>query len=436
MFHVLRNRNFALLWSGQLVSSIGDWVWIVALPFYIYELTGSALATGAMFMIETLPRLLLGSVAGVFVDRLDRRWTMIISDTLRAVLLLLLLLVKTGGQVWIIYVVALMQTLIAQFFNPAYYATIPNLLGEKDLLAANSLDTLIDAVTRLAGATIGGALLGLFGITVVALVDSFSFLVSACTIFLMVVPPITSAAPSSSSGGTASLARSVFLAMKNFWHQWKEGFGFVVQNRSLMVLFSSTGLLMLGQGMISAVFVIFVSLVLHSDAVLFGWLVIAQGLGSLLGTLLVGHLSKRFQPVRLILLGISVSGPLLFLLVDVPAIPLVFASRILGGVFVVFFSIGSRTLIQKAVADEFRGRIFGFYGTTYNGLMLIGLALSSTLGDTLGVIPLLNIAALMFCIATIPTLLLLRPSPKKETGVVEPEIVREVQEPFIDEVSI
>jgi MFS family permease len=413
MFRIFRNRNFALLWSGQFISSIGDWVWIVALPFYVYQLTGSALATGTMFMVETLPRLFLGSVAGVFVDRLNRRWTMIVSDTLRAGLLLLLLLVRTGEHIWIIYLIALMQTLIAQFFNPAYYATIPKILGEKDLITANSLDTLIDAVTRLAGATAGGALFGFLGIVGVALVDSFSFLVSAVTIFLMVIPPVT-AALSSASASTEALTQGIKQAVMRFWHQWREGLGLVVRNRSLMVLFSSTGLLMLAQGMISAIFVIFVSLILHGDATLFGWLVIAQGLGSLVGTFLASRLSNRLQPTQFILVGISVLGPLFFLLVDIPVTPLVFACRVLGGIFVVLFSIGSRTLIQQAVADEFRGRIFGFYGATYNGLMLIGLALSSSLGDWLGIVPLLNTAAVIFCIAGLLTWLLLRSKPQKE----------------------
>ena len=83
MFSVLRQRHFTLLWAGQLVSMLGDWIVLVALPFYVYQHTGSALATGLMFIVETLPRLFLGSLAGVFVDRWDRRKTMIAADLLR-----------------------------------------------------------------------------------------------------------------------------------------------------------------------------------------------------------------------------------------------------------------------------------------------------------------------------------------------------------------
>ena len=80
MVETLRNRNFTLLWLAQLISMTGDWVIFIALPVYMYEQTGSVLATGAMFISNLLPRLLVGSVAGVFVDRWNRKRTMIIAD--------------------------------------------------------------------------------------------------------------------------------------------------------------------------------------------------------------------------------------------------------------------------------------------------------------------------------------------------------------------
>src|SRR5690242_16273454 len=95
VFATLRQRNFALLWSGQLISLIGDWLLFVALPFYIYTLTGSTLATGIMFIVQTLPRIFLSSFAGVFVDRWSRKYTMLITNLIQAVVLLPLLLVHS-----------------------------------------------------------------------------------------------------------------------------------------------------------------------------------------------------------------------------------------------------------------------------------------------------------------------------------------------------
>ena len=130
MLKLLRQRNFSLLWIGQIISIIGDWVLFIALPFYTYSLTGSVLATGAMFIVSTLPRLLLGSVAGVFVDRWDRKRTMIMADLLRVLLIAMLLLVRSRDWLWLIYVSAFLESVVSQFFNPAKTAIIPLLVDE------------------------------------------------------------------------------------------------------------------------------------------------------------------------------------------------------------------------------------------------------------------------------------------------------------------
>src|ERR1017187_7584030 len=109
---MLRQRNFRLLFLGGLVSSLGDWFLFIALPFYVYTLTGSALATGGTFIAESLPSILFGSVAGVLVDRGDRRRTMIASDVLRAILLLGLLTVRSPETVWVVFAVSFAQSTI------------------------------------------------------------------------------------------------------------------------------------------------------------------------------------------------------------------------------------------------------------------------------------------------------------------------------------
>ena len=93
MLAALRQRNFAYLWFGQAISLIGDWVLFVALPFYVYALTGSTLATGIMFIVQTIPMIFFGSVAGVFIDCWDRKRTMFIANLAQAGALIPLFLV-------------------------------------------------------------------------------------------------------------------------------------------------------------------------------------------------------------------------------------------------------------------------------------------------------------------------------------------------------
>ena len=151
MLATLRQRNFGLLWSAGLISLAGDWMLRIALPIYVYQLTGSALATSTMLIAGMLPDLLFGSIAGVFVDRWDRKRTMVICNLLLAIGLLPLLAVRSAEQLWLLYLVAFCESTIAQFFGPAENALLPQLVSEDQLVAANSLNSLNNSLARLIG---------------------------------------------------------------------------------------------------------------------------------------------------------------------------------------------------------------------------------------------------------------------------------------------
>src|SRR5215218_756699 len=119
MFTLLRQRNFALLWFGGLISIMGDSVLNVALPFFVYQVSGSTLATAVMVAAELLPRLLFGSIAGVFVDRWDRKKVMVITSIAQGVIIMPLLLIRSTESIWIVYVVSFFQITLAMFFGPA-----------------------------------------------------------------------------------------------------------------------------------------------------------------------------------------------------------------------------------------------------------------------------------------------------------------------------
>src|SRR4029077_11361083 len=123
---VLRQRNFALLWFGGFVSNLGDFVLFVGLPYEIYRLTSSTLATAGMVLAFLVPEILLGSIAGVYVDRWDRRRLMVAVNLVQAVVLLPLLLVHQLG-LWVIYAVLLTESGVSQLFGPAQIALMPSL---------------------------------------------------------------------------------------------------------------------------------------------------------------------------------------------------------------------------------------------------------------------------------------------------------------------
>ena len=413
MLVVLRQRNFALLWFGQLISLTGDYVLIVALPFYTYQLTGSVLATGVMFLVQALPGLFLGSLAGVFVDRWDRRWTMIASDLLRAGVLLFLLLVRSRDLVWIIYVVAFTEQLISLFFIPAKGAIIPNLVEEQHLMAANSLNSTSDAITRLVGPPLGGALLALLGLSSTVFIDSASYLVSALMISLIAMPARSlSAGEALAVGQKEEMAQGreagMLVTLAGVWSEWLDGLRLVIHERILLTLFVAGAIIMFSQGIINVLIVVFVKAILHGDASTFGLLITFQGIGMLAGAVLVGQLGKRLKPAYLLALGTVPAGMAVLAIVNVANIVLTLALITVVGVLVVSFFITEQTLLQRTVADEYRGRVLGAYSTTSSLFYILGIGCGSVLGGLLGVVGALDIAGALFALAGVVALLMLR----------------------------
>jgi len=400
MITTLRQRNFALLWFAGLISMIGDWVLFIALPVYTYNLTNSSLATGIMFMAGTLPRVLLGSVAGVFVDHWDRQRTMVIADLSRAVLLLSLLLVRSPESIWIIYLVAFLQATISQFFGPAENALLPQLVDASQLVAANSLNSLNNNLARLAGPALGGLLLGSFGFRNVVLVDSISFLISGIMIALIIQPALV-------SGKTDELTEhSASVSQPRVWQDWLSGLRFIRTDSVVSIIFLVIGIAGIAEGIFNVMFVIFVRQDLGGGAPEFGWLTSAQAVGGLIGSVIIGWIGNRIWPNRLTGL-LAVNGGLILLLVNFASFPLAIALILLAGLPIVGYGVGVDTLLQRHVPDRYRGRVFGALATSVSLFVLFGQALASSLGDTFGVMPLLNLKGFLDISAGILAFLLL-----------------------------
>ena len=172
MWRVLRQRDFALLWSGGLISLAGDWVLFVGLPLYVYDRTGSTLATGAIFLARLLPQVLLGSVAGVFVDRWDRRRTLVAANLLLAVALVPLFVGAAADQFWLVYLAAMAAVALQQFVVPAEEALLPRLVAEDELVPANALNALNNNLAWL-GVPVAGMRVGLVTVRQTAVADAY-----------------------------------------------------------------------------------------------------------------------------------------------------------------------------------------------------------------------------------------------------------------------
>ncbi len=399
MIKLLRRRNFALLWWGSLISDTGDWFLAIGLPIAVYLLTGSALITSTVFIAELVPALLLGSVAGVFADRWDRRRLMVVVSCLQAVGLLPLLLVHSAQQIWIVYAVSIGEAILAQFFLPAANALLPRLVDEQDLVQANSLNSISQALARLIGSPLGGLVVGLLGLRGSVLLDALSFLIAGLLIAAMrVSPQARQAAPPRASASWAV-----------FWKEWIEGLRLVWRSPRLAILFLVEGLQGFAQGIFQVLYIVFVLEILRGGDAGVGLLRGVQAIGSLLGGLVIGLLGARLSAARLV--G---AGAVAFGIIDLaiwnaprffPSLVLAAALFILAGIPGVGMATGANTLLQTEAADRFRGRVFGAFSTTTSLLLMSGLLVAGALGDRLGVLPVLNLQGSMYVLSGIIALI-------------------------------
>ncbi len=298
MLVTLRQRDFALLWFGGLISMMGDWAMFAALPFYAYEQTNSAFASGAVLTALTLPGLLFGTVAGVFVDRWNRKRTMVVANLLQVLVMLPLLLVHSGESLWLVYVVAFVMASVWQFISPAENALLPGLVGPDRLMVANSLNAFNDNFARIAGPALGGLVVAFGGLGGVALLNAATFLFAAGLISLIRSPgPAKTKGTEAMPGGILSV-----------WREWLQGLKLVAGERHVAVLFIILGAAMLADSILSALIAPFVGGVLGAPASLFGLLLTLRGVGGLIGGLLLGYVANRVRTENVLVFSLVLVG--------------------------------------------------------------------------------------------------------------------------------
>jgi MFS family permease len=160
MFQALRIRDFRLLWGGSVISALGTWLLVLAIPAHVLLVTGSLSDTGLTLAAQYLPFLVLGPVAGVVTDRWDRRRLMIATSLFRAGAVAVMLLGTAPGQYWVLYAALIAESSAGVLYLPAWQARTPAVVGTgTQLSSANSLNALADGAVRLIGGPLGGVLL-------------------------------------------------------------------------------------------------------------------------------------------------------------------------------------------------------------------------------------------------------------------------------------
>jgi CRP-like cAMP-binding protein len=360
-FAIFRNRPFVYLWTGQLISTIGDALTSLAAGIIVFQETGSILNVGIMLMVSSIPTLVFGLVAGVFVDRFDRKTIMIASVVLRGALVaaIPLSLSATGDILWL-YVIVLLSAAVQQFFDPANDSVLPEVASDAELAAANSMM----AIAQFGSTAIGFALAGLLVATnqaVVFYLDAATFIFSGLMISLVMITPLE-----------VEERTTVGHVVRNLG----VGARYILETPVLRSLTLLRIPVLVVIGLQNVLLLPFAIQVLNATEFEYGLQEGVTSVGFVVGSLLMAHYAERFREGSWIVLsffGMGIAGLAYALSSNVwLAIAIIGVSGVLNAPWFV----ATRLINQRNTPREMRGRVFSTGYVIRDVIFLVGMAVA------------------------------------------------------------
>lgn len=367
-----RNANFRYLWSGQVVSLLGDWFNLIASAALVANLTRSGLAVGGLFVIRMLAPFLVSPLAGVAADRYDRRRLLILTDLTRALTVLGFLLVRDPGDVWLLYALTAVQLGISGFFFPARNAILPDITRREELGAANAILSATWSTMLAVGAALGGLASGFWGIYPAFVIDAATFLVSA-----VLIARIAYARPPALAEAGASVAAA--------FAQYVEGLRYLRQHLDILAISlhkAANGLFIAGAFQVIQVAIAERVFVIGegggvSLGILFALTGVGTGLGPILARVFTGDRERALRWALLLSYVVTAAG--VAMVAPLWSFNWVMAGNLLRGLGAGTTWVFSTQLLLMLVPDQVRGRVFG----TEFALFTLATAASSAAGGWL-----------------------------------------------------
>ncbi|HLF87425.1 MAG TPA: MFS transporter [Anaerolineales bacterium] len=359
-FSIFRNRSFTLMWIGQLVTEMGTSLTALASSIYVYKITGSALNVGLMMMASAAPSLVVGLIAGVFVDRYDRKRIMMGSDLIRAVLIAAIPFLLPVNVAWL-YILVMLSAAVGQFFNPAHASVLPEIATEEELNAANSLMAISSFGALVIGYAAAGLIAGQYPIEWVFYIDAFTFLISATLIALTQIPKI--------NVDEETNVASVFQNLR-------AGFRVITSSKLLRSMFIVFFFIFITFGFGNAIRLPFSIKALGATEFEFGLIESVTLIGFVIASLWMAQLGDRLregQWLAISFIGMGFTG-IAFSVSSVVWMALIII--VIEG-FLNAPSVIARSLImQRNTPREARGRVFSAFFVMRDTMFMSGMALA------------------------------------------------------------
>jgi MFS family permease len=406
MFQALQIRDFRLLWAGGIVSSLGTWLLVLAVPAHVYAATGSLAKTGLTLAAEYLPLLLLGPAAGALADRWDRRRLMIGAGLFQAAAVTTMLLALAPGRYWIFYAALAAESSGATLYGPAIQARTPAIVGTGTMLtSANSLNALRDGVVRLAGGPLGGILLAVIGIRALICADVVSYLVGAGAGLL--TSRLASDRHDRAGGAARGAGRG---AVREVGRDLRAGLGVLAGSPAARALLPVTVLFLAANASLSAVLIPFGIQRLGGSRPT-GFLLAALGVGFLLGGPALRLLLDRLPPRYLLAAALAASAASYWLLWHASSLATALPAAAAVGLSGSMSLVVPQTMLQRVIPGAVLGRVSAVFLTGEAAATLAGAVVGPLLAQSLGMTGLAAVVSLATLAAAVLAFALVPPAP-------------------------
>ncbi|GIV00991.1 MAG: hypothetical protein KatS3mg014_2606 [Actinomycetota bacterium] len=363
---LLRHRDFRLLLAAQTLTMFGDVALVLVLGIWMKALTDSDGAAGSVFLVYTLPTVVVPLV-GPLIDRFPRRRIMIVNDLVTIAVVLSLLRIRGEGDVWIIYLVAFCYGALQTIFFAARSGLLVSMLPSEELAEANGILESLRNGLRIVGPLVGAGLFALWGGAAVALLDASLFLVSAVLLSLIRAPDL----------------RRREASEETPWRELSAGVRHIVRTVDLRRVVFYTAAVLIVLGIVEVAVFGLVDSGLGKPAEFLGVISTIEGVGAVLGGLFAAWIMARLGEVRMA--AVSLVGFGLAVSLDATALlPVVIPASVLVGVFVAFYFVAYNTLLQRRTPLELQGRVFTASEAITTAPYSISIGIGALIVDVVG----------------------------------------------------
>lgn len=374
------NRNFFLLWSGKIISQLGDKFYGIALAWWILKKTDSPAIMGLFMALLILPGLIIGAFAGTFVDRWNRKRILIGADILRGIFVLIVSWLSLVGmmEIWHVLAAAVVISLASAFFEPSVQAVIPQIVNEEQIPRANAMNQMVGGLCTVAGPLLGALAVSIFGFTWVFFANAVSYILSALLEGFMAI--------------TSSPDQNV--RNNALWQDIKDGFSFIKGRKEVVLIILVIGIAHFFLGSLMVTLPVLARELIGNGVRNLGYMEMMIGVGLIIGAILTG--SKKKAVVReLHLFWFIMAFGICFLIVSgirfvsvYSVIPYMLIMAVIG-MTIAGASIFWQSLLQMKTPNNLAGRVFSISTIVGNASLPVAYGIFGVLLEKVALAPLM-----------------------------------------------